>query len=65
MRNMFVHIPLAPCHKIYYLAVQVLSCVIENSAPTWSVRLNYKPYCLHPSCTSHTGSSVAQGEMYL
>jgi len=65
MRNMSVHLPVAPCHKIYYLAEQVLSCVIENSAPTWSVQLDYKPYGLHLSCTSHAGSLVAQGEMYL
>lgn len=65
MRNMSVYLPVAPCHKIYYLAEQVLSCVIENSAPTWSVRLGYNHYAFHPSCTSHTCSSVAQGEMYL
>lgn len=65
MRNVSVHSPVAPCHKIYYLAEQVLSCVIENSAPTWSVQLDYNPYGLHLSCTNHTGSSVAQGEMYL
>jgi hypothetical protein len=59
------HLPVAPCHKIYYLAEQVLSCVIENSEPTWSAQLDYKPYSLHLSCTSHTDSSVAQGEMYL
>ena len=65
MRNMSVHLPVAPCHKSFYLAEQVLTCVIENSAPTWSVQLDYKPYDLHLSCTSHTGSSVAQGEIYL
>jgi len=65
MRNMSVHLPVAPCHKIFYLADQVLFCVIENSAPTWSVQLDYNPDGLHLSCTSHTGSSVAQGEMYL
>jgi hypothetical protein len=47
------------------LAAQVLSCVIENSAPTWSAQLDYNASGFHPSCTSHTGSSVAQGEMYL
>lgn len=39
--------------------------MIENSAPTWSVRLDYNHYGLQLSGTSHTGSSVAQGEMYL
>jgi hypothetical protein len=62
---MSVHLPAAHYHKIYYLAEQVSSCVIENSAPTWSVELDYKASGFHPSCTSHTGSSVAQAEMYL
>lgn len=65
MSEKYVCLPAAHCHKIYYLAQQVLSCVIENSVPTSLVRLDYNADGFHPSCTSHTGSSVAQEEMYL